>query len=347
MTSKNVDPMLNKMLGDMNMMSPIYRPSDFWVELNATHLEHLTHSGYANFKRSISGKYFSWGISGILAHQLLPILLRLFTGGISTFRDVRFKKYSTNLGPKVRRFNLITGLFYKFYVSMLLNYVKSIDKDRLLEKIEEPEVGNPFIFKYHNKYFSQDLCNSIHEFYSIANKIDSEKINNVAELGAGYGRLAYIFLKTLPKIKYCVVDIPPALYISQRYLTDVFPKEKIFKYRKFSSFKNVKTDFEKARIRFLMPDQLELLPKNYFDLIISISTLHEMTRPQIKKYIDHIDRVGKGYFYTKQWRRARTHVNSNIQKKEYPIPKKWKIIFEQDRHPIQRWFFDKLYLINK
>ncbi len=93
-----------------------------------------------------------------------------------------------------------------------------------------------------------------------------------------------------------------------------------------------------------MAHQIEYLPNKSFDYTINISSLHEMTRLQIKKYIKQIDRVTKGYFYQKQWRKSRVSDNNYIREDEYPIPKKWKTIYHR-RHPVQEWFFEALYQV--
>ena len=93
-----------------------------------------------------------------------------------------------------------------------------------------------------------------------------------------------------------------------------------------------------------MAHQIKYLPDKYFNLMISISTLHEMTRKQIKNYISQIDRLTNGYFYNKQWRKSYAKDNSFIRETEYPIPKNWFTIY-QHRHPIQRLFFEALYKI--
>ncbi len=187
------------------------------------------------------------------------------------------------------------------------------------------------------------MCNSIHEFYSIVEYLPISKITNIIELGSGYGRLGYVFLKVLPQSSYCFIDIPPALFIAQEYISKIFPKEKIFKFRPFPDFIKVKKEFEESRIKFLMPHQMELLPKKYFGLFINISSLHEMSCEQIKNYFQQIDRLIKGFFYTKQWRKSRTKDNFFIRQNDYPVPKKWLLKFNHSRHPIQNMFFDSLY----
>ena len=106
--------------------------------------------------------------------------------------------------------------------------------------------------------------------------------------------------------------------------------------------REIKEEFEAARIRFIMAHQIEYLPKKYFNLTISISTLHEMTRKQISNYIKQINRLTNGYFYNKQWIRSYAKDNSYIREDEYPIPKNWRTIYQRP-HPIQRLFFEALY----
>lgn len=339
----------NNVLGGMNQelekAPDIYYPSKFWQELNSTHLQQLSQAGFENFKRSVNVRYFNWRILGIIRHQLLPVLSEFGKGNFaplfkSNFLNPRLKGFS-----HITNFNVISEIIYRIYVAALGDYISRQDKLKILDRLEEPEIGNPFLVQYKNKLLSQDLCNSIHEFYSITGKIILSKHAHIGELGAGYGRLAYIFLKTLPSISYCLIDIPPALYIAQEYMSRIFPKEKIFYFRPFKSYRDIKKQFESSRIQFLMAHQIELLPDKSFDLMINVSSLHEMKREQIAVYIDHINRITNGYFYTKQWRRSRTKDNNYIKENEYPIPKNWRSIYKR-RHPIQGMFFDALYKID-
>lgn len=282
-------------------------------------------------------RYFNWGVLAIIRHQLPVVLSQINKGNFDPILKSKF--------IYAEHFNFISAFVYKVFVSYFADHISQSDYLNLLDQIEEPLTGNPFVIKYKNKLISQDLCNSIHEFYTIQQSVKLPKKMRITELGAGYGRLAFIFLKVLPDCSYCIIDIPPALYVSQNYLSTIFPKEKIFKFRPFSSFKEVKKEFEESKIRFLMPHQIKLLPKKHFDLFITISSLHEMRRDQITNYIKHIDRLTKGYFYTKQWQQSRTYDNQNIKEQEYPVPKQWEQIARNSPHPIQSMFFDALYKV--
>lgn len=337
---------LKIMLDELKKSPKVYHPSKFWTNLNKFHNELLNNSGFENFKRTINYHYFSWGVLSIIMHQLNPIFEEIFRGNFSPIFSSHFVNPAVSTTKGMRTFNPLAAFIYRVYVASLIEYVSRTDKLSLLKKLEEPQIGNPFIVKYKGKNFSQDLCNSIHEFYSINNNIQLPKNPRIVELGAGYGRLSYIFLNAIPGSSYCIVDIPPALLISQNYLKAIFPKEKVFLFRPFNTFEEVKREFESSRIKFIMPHQLELLPDKYFDLFINISSLHEMTTEQIKIYLKLINKLSKGYFYTKQWRKAQTMDNLNIKEREYPIPNNWKVLKRSSPHPIQRMFFDTLYRID-
>ena len=345
MKAKHNKTSLAEMLKDLKSASRIYHPSRFWMELNMEHNEQLSDSGLENFKRSINGKYFGfgWNIFGIIIHEFFPFLHSFVRGNFKPFISGRFRNYNLNLKGNVKKFNNITAFFYKVYVCNLFDYVSRLDKLNIFKKIKEPSIGNPFLIEYKGRVLSQDLCNSIHEFYSAIKSRKLTGIKNIAEIGAGYGRLAYIFLKIIPNATYTIIDIPPALFVSQWYLSRVFHKEKIFFYRRFKSYKKIKKEFESSRVRFLMADQIELLPKKSFDLMINVSSLHEMKRNQIKNFIKQIDRLTKGTCYIKEWYRSMTKDNHWITQKEYPIPSEWEIISSRFPHPIQTWFFDTLY----
>lgn len=336
--------LLQKMLRDLEKAQPIYHPSRHWQNLNTYHLEQLIEGGFDNFKRSVNMKYFNWGMLGIVAHQMSPVIDALKSGNLSIFFDSSFKRYNTNLGNVVTQFDFLSAQLYKVFVASLYHYVSAQDKLNLLDTLQEPSLGNPFLIRHKDRVITQDLCNSVLEFYSIINTSNINNKSNLrfAELGAGYGRLAYVFLKALPHASYCIIDIPLALYISQEYLSRVFPNEKIFYYKPFKSYKEIRHEFESSRIKFLMAHQIELLPDKLFDHINTISSLHEMTRRQIKNYVDHIDRLGKGYVYIKQWRRSRIKDNNYITEHEYSIPKTWATIYHR-QHPVQAMFFEALY----
>jgi len=300
------------------------------------HMEQLQTSGYANFKRTLNLRYFNFMPSlknvqfrNLTKYWLMHPTLQVLT---SEYKETFPSDHE--------------GFFYKLFVSMLYEYAKSVDKEGLLGKIEEPVEGNPFRIYRKGRLISQDICNSILEYYSIMSQIplSAKSSLSIAELGAGYDRLAFIFLKTL-RCKYVIFDIPPALYVAQRYLSSLFPELRIFGFRDFDSHEEIESEYEDADLCFFTPNQLEFLPKPQFNLFLTISSLQEMRMEQIRNFFHLIDSYTHGYFYTKQWLKS---VNRDdgviISYEDYPVPPSWELIFSR-KPPIQSSFFEALYEI--
>ena len=334
---------LSELIDVMAAAPALYRPSAFWEPLVASGLQQLEACDFEHFKRTVNMKYFNWNVLGIIAHQFLPVFSRWCRRpDWSIFRS-EFPDYRASR-PGVKSFNPLAAVIYRLYVSMLWESVAREDHLGLLTRIEEPQAGHPFLVRYKNRWISQDLCNSVHEFYSAGSDEGADgRPWHVAELGAGYGRLAHLFLAALPACTYTIIDIPPALHIAERYLSEVFPGERMFGFRRFSGYEEVREEFEASRIRLLAAPQIELLPDRCVDLFLNISSLHEMMLPQIENYLRQIDRLCRGRFYTKQWRVSRAKVNGCVlQEYDYPLPKNWTTVYHR-RHPIQRMFFEALY----
>jgi putative sugar O-methyltransferase len=237
---------------------------------------------------------------------------------------------------------------YQAAVACLWEYARERDRLGLLDRLEEPRLGSPLVVRYRGKVISQDLANSVLEFYAVAEGMGRDRpgANGVLELGAGYGRLAWLYLATFPALRYFIVDIPPALALSQEYLTRLFPGRPTFRFRQFSNFADVADEMQKAQLGFLTPNQLELVPPWQAGAFINISSLHEMRRDQIAAYIQLIERHTSGTFYTKQWRTWTNPADGiTLSQDDYPVPANWTMRFERP-HPIQTAFFEAAYSVN-
>lgn len=324
--------------------APIYQPSLFWQEYADKHSRKLDTDGYANFKRTLNLNYFYFNvgikskqffkqITGLLRETNLSFLKILF--------ELRFEDPPKSIFPENRHIWL-----YKLFMSLLIEKVRKDDHLELLAGLSEPPVGAPFRIYWKGRLISQDILNSILEFYVINEHVNlqSGSITRVAEIGAGYGRLAFVFLSALPA-KYAIFDIPPALYVAQRYLSEIFPDRRIFKYRDFNDFEEIREEYENSRVAFFLPHQMELLPPKYFDVFASISSFGEMRHEQINNYFRLIDRLCRGFFYNKQWRDSVNRFDDiRVKSDDYPYFSSWEKIFTRTA-PVQNEFFEALYKI--
>ena len=214
---------------------------------------------------------------------------------------------------------------YREYLALMYEYALRRDRSGLLATLEEPTLGNPIGVQRSGRLISQDLVNSVRERNSIIGVMEANTDAHftLAELGAGYGRLGYVLLKTT-KCRYFVFDIPPALYVSQWYLTTLFPKRRVFRFRRFDTFKEIESELSQSDLAFFTPNQLTKFPAGYFDLFANISSIHEMRRDQIKHYMELMGRTTKSALYLKQQKDYVNPVdNLVIGRNDYPLPSGW------------------------
>jgi putative sugar O-methyltransferase len=159
--------------------------------------------------------------------------------------------------------------------------------------------------------------------------LDLKSKTRFLEIGAGSGRTALSLLKLIVDSKYIIVDIPPALYISQENIIQNIPHKRIFKFQNFTNLEEVKDEFNKADIIFLSPEQIKLIPDKYVDVAIAIDCLHEMISSDVEKYFKQFNRIAT-YLYFKcqnvQWAKT-SKILLTID--SYPVRSHWEKIMHE------------------
>ncbi|MBN1551435.1 putative sugar O-methyltransferase, partial [bacterium] len=314
--------------------------STYWSILCRKNVAQLLNSKYDNFKQTVAMNYFTW-LVGYEDPQAVFLMNTLPKEAVINAKKMARVSAAHSFMTKEQSefFNLMTFLLW--------NYTERTVGVDLLAQFEEPCEGNPPSVQLNKRNISQDLANSILEFHSISQGLlNIRNLKSIIELGGGYGRTAYVFLRMLPQVRYIMVDIPPALYIAERYLTGQFPDRRIFRYRSFHDFDDVADEFTESQIAFLMPDQLSLLPDSITDLFLAIDCLHEMRPEQIKSYFVTIDRLSE-YFYQKCWKKTTIpYDNIVLTENDYPFLPNWQKIFLRDCR-VQSTYFEALFRISR
>jgi putative sugar O-methyltransferase len=332
------------MIEELRNADPLFQPARFWEGLNEMNNNDISRDGFNNFKRTINGNYFNWVPSDFTDNQLCnllswwsknmnPVPLMLEMPGNESFRFFNAKCLETAEQRYV----------YKFFVGLLWSFVMYNDPKNLTRRLTEPSIGNPLPITLQGRLISQDLANSIREFYVSDFPIELVYKPTIAELGAGYGRLGFVYTIAHP-CRYLIFDIPPALAVSERYLSAVLPDKRIFRFRHFDNFSEVQSEINDCDVGFFTSNQLALFPASYFDLSISISALHEMYIPQIKNYLMLLSRTTKTAIYTKNWKRANNpHNNTDIDHTTYNPGSDWRAFVDRE-DLVQNAFMEKLFI---
>jgi len=320
----------------------IYRPGSFWSDLLERNIEMLHSDGICNLKRTVSNNYFNWLVVSWVDPQLRRAVLhwlrrprlaplRARMEPVGTLRTM-LEDDAVTLSPKDAR-------RYRLFVASIWEYARREDWLGLTERLEEPEVGNPIRLWSRRRLISQDLANSVLECNYAARSGSVRDGTRIAELGAGYGRLAHVF-SAANRLVYCIFDIPPALAVSQWYLREVLGRDRIVPFRPDVDHELI-ASLEPGTVAFFTPDQLERFPDGWFDLTQTISTLPEMPERQAEHFLQLLATKSSGEVFLKQWRRWRNEADGvEFSEDRYVLPPPWRLVARRV-DPVQPLFFNQ------
>jgi putative sugar O-methyltransferase len=325
----------------------IYRPGEFWDGLIAANLEMLRAEGIANFKRTVSNNYYNWLVTSPLDPQVRNALVTWLRRPSLTPLRVRLEEPMTGLRTVNRSQAYALSSFaarrYTFFVGVLWDIAVRGDTHGLTSRLAEPEIGHPVPLRSRGRLISQDLANSVIEFTFAARSGTIGEGARVAELGAGYGRVAYVYAHA-HDLTYCVFDIPPALAVSQWYLTKTLGQERILPYSPHTDFAQIESQLTPGTVAFFTPDQLDLFPDGWFGLTQTISTLPEMPARQSAHYLGLLAAKSSRAVFLKQWRQWRNEADqTDLREEHYRLPEPWYLHLRRT-DPVQPAFFDQLWL---
>ena len=311
---------LQEMFEGMRQAPEVVLPSKYWQDLNANHLDSLNEHGYRNFKRTIVLYYFATVPARRGDYQLAFLRRNLPKSALAlaALRTVQAPRHALFTWKQSRTFTFLTYLVW--------DYVSRIDQTGLMQRLYEPNEGNPPRIMLGRRRISQDIANAVSEYNSmLEGGLRPEETRTILELGGGYGRTAQVVMRALPSRRYIFADIPPALYLAQRYITNQFPERKAFTYRHFSSYAEVEQELAAADIVFLLPHQIALLPDKSVDFFINISSLAEMRRDQVDYYLEQAGRLTAKAAYIKQFKELKNPVDDLLMRPEqWQFPKQWR-----------------------
>jgi len=201
----------------------------------------------------------------------------------------------------------------------------------LLGRLEEPDLGRGDVVMVHGRRTSMDLLQSIDEFYRMKEVMGwgANDAVTFAEIGAGYGRLAYVVLSALPNARYRIFDLPESLLLSQYYLTSLFPDDPVLLYPDSADAPDAAKRAGTARITWGLPHQLRDVPPRSVDMVVNVYSFMEMSTPQVAAYFDAIERLDPKGLYIKQHKHEVNVLETSLLTSElYPVRPTWKLAYE-------------------
>jgi len=163
-----------------------------------------------------------------------------------------------------------------------------------VQELASPSVGNPYGYLIDGHIVHPNTFLNHSRACMVEKLLSRTPAPVIAEIGGGFGGLAYYIKRKLPSSHYINFDLPENLLISSYYLACSFPEKKIYTYRGSEDLARVIATNEIILLpNFLLPK----LADTSIDMFINTISLSEMNFSTIKEYINQIDRTCKKYFY--------------------------------------------------
>jgi len=317
----------------------IYGAASFWETYGKFHVQLLERYGVENLKRTLSHHYQNW----CMVSNEDPQVRRLHQTWLSNFDLEPWRnaiEAPTHVGvheslgfddPRYPLADPEKREVYRVAVGLLWEHVLRTDGFGVLSRLSESEIGNPVRIWRHGSLISSDLAHSVRERNLLLEAVgnDGGEPLLVGELGGGHGRLAEVFGRTTNH-RYFIFDIAPALYVSQWYVKAIFPNEKVFQFRHFDSFDEIRRELDGCRFAFFTANQIEKIPSDYLDVFINLNSLQEMRIDQIQNFLAQIDRVTSKAFLSRQWSEKMDHLNNvRVTKDLFRMSARWRLVLDR------------------
>jgi putative sugar O-methyltransferase len=159
--------------------------------------------------------------------------------------------------------------WYRTFLNLAFESSQDKVKELLLSMQGQIGLGNPItnhgIYRDLAVEYNLDYILAAEELLFLKKDIQFEKISNIIEIGAGFGRTAHILMYSFNEIKtYTIFDLPEMLNVSRSYLKEVLSESNFRKINFTSDINSIRINEQTIGIQI---DGFQEFPKSTIDLI--------------------------------------------------------------------------------
>jgi len=189
-----------------------------------------------------------------------------------------------------------------------------------LHELAITEFGNPWGYLWQGTLIGSKAF----RYHDLKTRIEGLTLDTdnpvVAEIGAGYGGLAYFLMRGQESRKYIDFDLPETLAVAAYHLKKALPHRRVYLHA------GGVPDWSSILARhdvLLMPNwSIENLPSDSVDVCLNTFSLSEMSRPVVRNYLERIACACRNYFFHNNMDRSGV-VNQGHERlpaSDYPFP---------------------------
>ncbi|HEX4166477.1 MAG TPA: putative sugar O-methyltransferase [Bryobacteraceae bacterium] len=161
-----------------------------------------------------------------------------------------------------------------------------------LSDLTPPNVGNPFGVVI-DGIFVRSGCEDQHYCaHRIIDLLGSAAAPVVAEIGGGFGGMAYYLLRDHPDVTYINFDLPETIALASYYLLSAFPDLKACLYGEADLSAETLRNF---RIILMPSFSLPQMPANSVDVAFNARILSDLSSASLDDYLAEFARTTRGH----------------------------------------------------
>lgn len=291
------------MLKDSKSAPKIYQPTNFWENYIKSFLPELKSLGLHDFRRRKNSVLSSFGATdmppssefikimhtnrGSWSRRILNLLLRNL---------IKNKKFNSAISYTTKGF---AGLDDNDLNLLCYEYAKSYGEHNNalpISGFEASLIGNPEnIFETDGKNYTISILAYYVKYAFCCRHIDFENINSMAEIGPGLGKQTEVIKQLYPKITFYHFDLPTQLYVSEQYLSALFP-DSVVSYRETRNMKTLPKDKE-GKIFIFAPWKIQELADLSYDFFFNFGSFQEMEPDVVLNYLKYVNQQCSKYVF--------------------------------------------------
>jgi hypothetical protein len=183
--------------------------------------------------------------------------------------------------------------FYLSHVLYRFDYWMEQTNNRFtLRDLAGPGIGNPFGVVIDGTHIHVGAEYAHYCADKVTSLLRSKKAT-VAEIGAGFGGMAYYLLRDRPEITYLDFDVPESVALISYYLMKAFPERKFLLY---GEEKLTEEAIARADVVLMPLFELQAMPAANIDITFSSHAMSNISSEAMIEYLKNIDRITRGYF---------------------------------------------------
>ena len=183
--------------------------------------------------------------------------------------------------------------FYLGHALYRLDYWKEQTAANFVYRdLAAPPIGNPFGILIDGTLLRVGAEYAHYCAYRVGGLLDTGKAT-VAEIGGGFGGMAYYLLRDRPKVTYCDFDVPESIALTSYYLMKAFPKSHFLLY---GEGEPTKDRIARANVVLMPTFEMANMPLESVDITFSSHGMSDINPQAMVEYMNNIVRMTRRDF---------------------------------------------------